>query len=147
MKSTFFIILFLTTTFLCAEWTIVASYPIPEGASGLAYDGTYLYCGIYGANGDEFYRIDPDDGTYQLQFTNASIGDCFGMTWDGINLWITDHVTSPSIPATAIELDINSGAILSTFDLPAHYMSGIAYDNGDFWVTAYYDGIRGYCVL
>ena len=33
------------------EWTIVASYPIPEGASGLAWDGTNLYCGIYGADG------------------------------------------------------------------------------------------------
>ncbi len=138
MKSTFFIILFLITSFLFAEWTIVASYPIPEGASGLAYDGTYLYCGIYGANGDEFYRIDPDDGTYQLQFSNPNIGDSFGMTWDGTNLWITDHVTSTSIPATAIELDINSGAILSQFDLPDHYMSGIAYDNGNFWVATYY---------
>lgn len=129
----------LAAGFLCAEWTIVASYPIPEGASGLAYDGTYLYCGMYGQYGDQFYRIDPDDGTYQLQFTNANIGDCFGMTWDGTNLWITDHVSPPSTPATAYELDINSGVILSQFDLPAHYMSGIAYDNGDFWVTAYYD--------
>ena len=131
--------MFLAAVFLCAEWTIVASYPIPEGASGLAYDGTYLYCGIYGANGDEFYRIDPDDGTYQLLFTNPNIGDCFGMTWDGTNLWITDHVSPSSTPAIAYELDINSGVILSQFDLPAHYMSGIAYDNGDFWVTAYYD--------
>ncbi len=124
---------------LSAEWTIVQTFSIPEGASGLAYDGTYLYCGIYGANGDEVYQIDPSDGSYQLLFTNPNIGDSFGMTYDGTNLWITDHVTSPSIPATAIELDINSGAILSQFDLPAHYMSGIAYDNGDFWVTAYYD--------
>ena len=61
MKKIITITMFLAAVFLCAEWTIVASYPIPEGASGLAYDGTYLYCGIYGANGDEFYRIDPDD--------------------------------------------------------------------------------------
>jgi outer membrane protein assembly factor BamB len=139
MKKALFILFVLFSTGLFAIWTIVEAFPIPEGASGLAYDGTYLYCGIYGANGDEFYRIDPDDGTYQLLFTNANIGDCFGMTWDGTNLWITDHVTNPSIPATAYELDINSGVILSQFDLPAHYMSGIAYDNGDFWVTAYYD--------
>ena len=26
-----------------SQWTIVATYAIPEGASGLAYDGTYLY--------------------------------------------------------------------------------------------------------
>ena len=137
-KSLFFLFLFISAM-LSAEWTIVQTYSIPEGASGLAFDGDYLYCGIYGANGDEVYQIDPSDGSYQLQFSNAGIGDSFGMTWDGTNLWITDHVTNPSIPASAIELDINSGAILSQFDLPAHYMSGIAYDNGDFWVTAYYD--------
>ncbi len=139
MRKSIIILMLFAINFLLAEWTIVTTYPIPEGASGLAFDGTYLYCGIYGANGDEVYRIDPDDGTYQLQFTNASIGDCFGMTWDGTNLWITDHVTSPSVPAIAYELDINSGVILSQFDLPAHYMSGIAYDNGNFWVAAYYD--------
>jgi len=32
-----------------------------------------------------------------------------------------------------------SGNLVSQFDLPAHYMSGIAYDNGDFWVAAYYN--------
>ncbi|NQV16938.1 MAG: choice-of-anchor D domain-containing protein [Armatimonadetes bacterium] len=139
MKKCILFLLLFSTTLLFAEWTIVASYPIPEGASGLAYDGTYLYCGMYGQYGDQFYRIDPNDGSYQLQFSNPNIGDSFGMTWDGTNLWITDHVTSPSVPATAIELDISSGVILSQFDLPAHYMSGIAYDNGDFWVAAYYD--------
>ncbi len=137
-KCLFFLFLFITTM-LSAEWTIVQTFSIPEGASGLAFDGTYLYCGIYGANGDKVYQIDPGDGTYQLQFSNANIGDSFGMTYDGTNLWITDHVSPSSTPATAIELDINSGTILSQFDLPAHYMSGIAYDNGDFWVAAYYD--------
>ncbi len=139
MKKLIVTLLLLMSVLLSAEWTIVQTYSIPEGASGLAFDGNYLYCGIYGANGNEVYQIDPSDGSYQLQFSNAGIGDSFGMTWDGTNLWITDHVTSPSIPAAAIELDINSGAILSQFDLPAHYMSGIAYDNGDFWVAAYYD--------
>jgi len=56
------------------DWMIVATYPIPEGASGLAFDGVYLYCGIYGANGNEVYQIDPTDGSYQLLFTNPIIG-------------------------------------------------------------------------
>lgn len=144
------VILFLTTL-LCSstttkaqepqkepqEWTIVQSWDIPGKASGLAWDGTYLYFGIYGSNGDHFYRFDPSDGSTQQQFIAPSVGDCFGMTWDGSELWITDHVTSPSAPATAIELEI-SGNILSTFNLPDHYMSGIAYDDGDFWVGTYY---------
>lgn len=119
------------------EWTIVQSWDIPGKASGLAWDGTYIYFGIYGADGDHVYKFDPSVGLAQLLFTNPTIGDCFGMTWDGSSLWITDHVTSPSIPASAIELNL-SGTILSSFDLPDHYMSGIAYDDGDFWVGTYY---------
>ncbi len=88
------------------EWTIVQSWDIPGKASGLAWDGTYIYFGIYGADGDHFYRFDPSDGSIQLQFIEPSIGDCFGMTWDGSELWISDHVTSPSTPATAIELNL-----------------------------------------
>lgn len=119
------------------DWTILASYTIPGKASGLAYDGTWLYYGIYGSNGDEVYRVNPADGTYQLLFTNPSINDSYGMTHDGNHLWITDHTTSSSVPAYALELDL-SGNIISQFDLPDHYMSGIAYDNGDFWVATYY---------
>ena len=138
MKRLIFLFFLIFFSFLNAEWSIVETYQIPEGASGLAFDGTYLYCGIYGANGDEFYRIDPVDGSYQLVFTNSQIEDCFGMTYDGNHLRITDHPGSSSEPAIAYELDMN-GNIISQFELPAHYMSGIAYDEGNFWVAAYYN--------
>ena len=119
------------------DWTIVASYDIPGKASGLAWDGTYIYFGIYGANGDQVYQFDPADGSYTLLFTNPSINDSYGMTFDGTNLWITDHGLSSTVPAYAMELDF-TGNTVSQFDLPDHYMSGIAYDNGDFWVATYY---------
>jgi len=118
------------------EWSIVATYPIPEGASGLAYDGTYLYCGIYGANGDEVYRITPSTGDYVLQF-NGPQEDSYGLTYDGQYLWTTDHPGGSSTPAVAMRLDW-SGNLLDQFDLPDHYMSGIAYDNDDYWVATYY---------
>ncbi len=130
-----FLVLFANILF--AEWTIEATYPIPEGASGLAYDGSYLYCGIYGANGGRIYQIDPSDGSYSLLFTGPQ-GDAFGLTYDGSYLWTTDHPGSSSIPAVAMQLDMN-GILISEFDLPTHYMSGIAYDDGDFWVAAYYN--------
>ncbi len=119
------------------SWTILQSWDIPGKASGLAWDGTYLYFGIYGSNGDHFYRFDPTDGTYQQQFIVPSIGDCFGLTWDGSSLWAVNQVSPSSAPAEATELDL-SGNTLSTIALPDHYMSGIAYDNGDFWVGTYY---------
>ena len=138
MKQTTFLLFLFLLLSLSADWTIIETYQIPEGASGLAYDGSYLYCGIYGANGDEFYQIDPSDGSYQLLFTNSTIGDCFGLTFDGTYLWTTEHPGSSSDPAIAYQLDL-SGNIITQFDLPDHYMSGIAYENGNFWVAAYYD--------
>ncbi len=136
-KLFFFAIALLMFGMLFAEWTIVATYPIPESASGLAWDGEYLYCGIYGANGDEVYRFDPSDGTGELFFT-GTMDDTFGMTWDGDYLWITDHPGGASDPAIAYQLDMD-GSILQQFNLPDHYMSGIAYDDDDFWVSTYYD--------
>jgi len=114
-------------------WTIVATYQIPNSSSGLAWDGTYLYSGIYGSNGDQIYQIDPSDGSYSLAFTGPQ-GDAFGLTYDGTYLWTTDH---PSTPAVAIQMDWTGGQ-LSSFNLPDRYMSGIAYDGGDFWVATYY---------
>ncbi len=116
------------------EWTIVASYSVPGKASGLAWDGTYIYFGIYGSQGDRVYRFDPATGGSQLQFTNPAIGDSYGMTFDGEHLWIIDRDGSPSY---ALELDLD-GTIISQFDLPDQYMSGIAYDDGDFWVCTYH---------
>lgn len=119
------------------DWSIIASYDIPGKASGLAWDGTYIYFGIYGSNGDQVYQFNPATGDYSLLFTNPSINDSYGMTFDGTNIWITDHGLSSSVPAYALELDF-AGNILSQFDLPDHYMSGIAYDEGNFWVSTYY---------
>jgi hypothetical protein len=115
------------------QWSIVATYAIPEGASGLAYDGTYLYCGIYGANGGQIYQIDPNTGASALLFTGPQ-GDAFGLTYDGQYLWTTHH---PSNPAVALQLDWD-GTVIDQFSLPAQYVSGIAYDEGNFWVTRYY---------
>lgn len=119
------------------EWTIAQSWDIPGKASGLAYDGTYLYFGIYGSDGDHIYKFDPSNGSSVLLFTNPTIGDCFGMSFDGSNLWITNQASSSSMPAMATEFDL-SGNLISSFDLPDHYMSGIAFDAGEFWVGTYY---------
>lgn len=119
------------------SWSILQSWDIPGKASGLAFDGTYLYFGIYGSDGDHFYRFNPSDGSIQQQFINPNIGDCFGMTWDGSALWIVNQPASSSNPSQATRLNL-SGAILSQFDLPDHYMSGIAWDAGDFWAGTYY---------
>ncbi len=132
----FFLILFCFAS-LWSEWTVVQTFTIPGKASGLAWDGTYLYSGIYGSNGSDVYRIDPNDGTYQLQFSDPELDDTYGMTYDGNNLWIGDHRTGISDPAIAYKYDM-SGNIIDQFNLIDHYMSGLTYDNGDFWAATYY---------
>jgi hypothetical protein len=143
MKRLIFLVLFFTLiSYLHSQntkdWSIVASYDIYGKSSGLAWDGsTYIYYGIYGTNGDQVYKFDPGNGTTTLQFSNPAIDDSYGMTWDGQHIWIIDQPASSANPALATEMDL-SGSIISTITLPDHYMSGIAYDNGDFWVCTYY---------
>ncbi|MCK9616849.1 MAG: choice-of-anchor D domain-containing protein [Lentimicrobiaceae bacterium] len=118
------------------EWTITQTFQIVEDASGLAWDGTSLYCGIYGSNGNNIYQINPSTGSYSLAFTGPQ-EDAYGLTFDGTYFWTIIQPSSSSQPAKATQFDY-SGNLISQFDLPTHYMSGIAYDNGDFWVAAYY---------
>jgi len=120
------------------EWTIVASFTIPGKASGLAWDGTYLYSGLYATTGpdNEIYRIDPVTGSYTLQCA-APIENAYGLSFDGNDFWSTVR-TGSFTPALAVEFN-SSGQQLSTFTLPATYMSGIEYDAGNFWTCCYYD--------
>ena len=56
---------------LPSSWSIVASYTIPGKASGLAWDGTYIYFGMYWSNGNQVYKFDPSTGTSSLQCTGT----------------------------------------------------------------------------
>lgn len=151
-KVTFLVIMLLLTSFFSiaqtAElkqessqdgvWTIVEVFSIPRKASGLAFDGTYIYFGIYGTgNGDKVYQFDPSDGTYSLLCSGPQ-SNAYGLTYDGTYFWTTDHQSPSSTPAFALQFDMN-GNHISQFDLPDHYMSGIAYDAGNFWVSTYYN--------
>ncbi|MFN3555970.1 MAG: choice-of-anchor D domain-containing protein [Bacteroidales bacterium] len=118
-------------------WTIVAIYPVNSNASGLAWDGQYIYIGSYGGNqGANVYRFNPSDGTNQLLFSGPQ-SQAYGLTFDGEYLWTIDRVSPTSTPAFALKLDLQGNAI-EQFNLPSHYMSGIAWDDGDFWVATYF---------
>ena len=118
------------------DWTVVNSYPVPEGASGLAYDGEYIYFGIYGVDGDHIYQFDLQNGNYELFFDSSVLEDAFGLTYDGQYLWSIKQIGF-SEPAVAIQLDSNGNQI-GAIILPDHYMSGIAFDDNNFWVATYY---------
>ena len=141
MKSVILaLVLLILTGMLYAEWTIVASYEVPYKVSGLAYDGTYLYYGIYGGGAgvnNQIFQFDPATGQETLLFSSPVLDSSYGLTHDGEYLWTINRQTPSTTPAYAIQLDSN-GLEVSQFDLPDFYMSGIAYDDGDFWVMTYY---------
>ena len=118
-------------------WTIISIYPVNSHAAGLAWDGQYIYIGSYGGGfGSNMYRFNPADGTNELLFTGVQ-SQAYGLTWDGEHLWTIDRVSPSSTFAFALKLDMEGNEI-ERFDLPSHYMSGIAYDNEDFWVATYF---------
>ncbi|MCK9270550.1 MAG: choice-of-anchor D domain-containing protein [Bacteroidales bacterium] len=119
------------------EWSIVKTYNIPGKASGLAFDGQYLYFGIYGSGGDQFYRFDTASGVATLLFNHPTIDDSYGMSYGNGHLWVVHQPSGSSNPSLAIELDFD-GNIISSLPLPDHYMSGVAYDDGTLWACTYY---------
>jgi len=118
------------------EWAIVASYTVPGKASGLAWDGTFLYFGIYGANGQNIYKFNPANGSYSLQ-CSGTFGDAYGLTYKSPDLVTVDQPSNSSQPSSILEFNLSGGNV-STLTLPDHYMSGVAYDNGNWWVCTYY---------
>jgi len=124
------------STSFAQEWTIVETFEVPGKASGLAWDGQYIYFGQYSTNGNQVHRLDPTTGNYEF-VCNGPMEDAYGLTWDGEYLWATDHPGSYD-PGVAYQFDL-TGATNYTFECPATYMGGIAYDDGLFWLAAYYD--------
>ena len=131
----------VATMAAAGQWSVVASFQVPEGASGLAFDGEHLYCGIYGVDGGHVYRIDPATGDTALAFIGQH-EDAFGLTYDAEAqlLWTTDHPGSSSTPAQALQLHWD-GSVVQAIDLPDHYMSGIAWapDSNTLWTARYYE--------
>jgi len=118
------------------EWTILETFEVPGKASGLAWDGQYIYFGQYSPAGNEINRLDPTTGDYEF-VCYGPMEDAYGLTWDGQYLWSTDHPGSYD-PGIAYQFDL-SGATNYQFECPATYMGGIAWDDGLLWLASYYD--------
>ena len=118
------------------SWSIVASYTIPGKASGLAWDGTYIYFGMYWSNGGNVYKFDPSTGIASLQCT-GTFSASYGLTYKMPNLVNVVQPSSYSQPSQINEFTM-SGSNVGTITLPDHYMSGVAFDGSGYWVATYY---------
>ena len=117
-------------------WTIVNQYAIHNNAGGLASDGNLIYIGgLYGNVGHQVYSFDPATGDLELLF-NGPQDNTLGLTYDGQHFWTIEQ-TGATSPAQAWEIDMD-GNLVSQMDLPGSYMSGIAWDDGNFYVATYF---------
>jgi hypothetical protein len=116
---------------------VINAITAPVNASGLAWDGNYLWCGAYGVNGDTIYKLDPADGTVLKRLRWRQSADSYGLTFDQGNLWVNDHITSST--DSIWRIDTITGARIHA--IPAHkeYMAGLANDGIDLWHCLYYN--------
>ena len=116
------------------SWTIINQYEIHDNAGGLASDGNLIYIGsLYGGVGEQVYSFDP--ATEELEFLFSGPQDnTFGLTYDGEYLWTISREINP---AHAVQMDMEGNQV-STIELDENFMSGIAWDDGTFWVGIYH---------
>ncbi|UCG91107.1 MAG: PQQ-binding-like beta-propeller repeat protein [candidate division WOR-3 bacterium] len=115
--------------------SVINAFEAPDNASGLAWDGNYLWCGAYGVNGDTIFKLDPNDGTILKKLRWGQSVDSYGLTFDQGDLWVNDHLTGTD---SIFRIDTITGARITA--LPAHkeYMAGLANDGTNLWHCLYY---------
>ncbi|UCC12249.1 MAG: choice-of-anchor D domain-containing protein [candidate division WOR-3 bacterium] len=116
--------------------SVIHAIPTPPNASGLAWDGTNLWCGAYGVNGDTIYKIDPANGAILKKLVWGYQADSYGMTFDAGDLWVNDHLTGQD---SIFRIDTITGARVHA--IPAHkeFMAGLANDGSQLWHCLYYN--------
>lgn len=115
--------------------SVVNAFEAPDNASGLAWDGSYLWCGAYGVNGDTIFKLDSNDGTILKKIRWGQSVDSYGLTFDQGDLWVNDHISGTD---SIFRIDTITGARITA--LPAHkeYMAGLANDGTHLWHCVYY---------
>jgi DNA-binding beta-propeller fold protein YncE len=127
------ILLLLSVATPVAGETVVGSIPAPDYAGALTWDGSSLWCGMYGPSGSTVYELDPADGTVLSSFTGQG-DDSYGLAWDGTALWQLDSYNYDML------FRMNtSGGLLDSIPSITTYMAGLTWDGSYLWCAAYYD--------
>lgn len=116
--------------------SVIKTITAPVNASGLCWDGNYLWCGAYGINGDTIYKINPADGTILKKIRWRQNADCYGLAYDNGNLWVSEHISGTD---SIFLIDTITGARISAIPAWKEYMSGLANDGIYLWHTVYYN--------
>jgi outer membrane protein assembly factor BamB len=127
-------LLLIISSMLSAQ-TVINAITAPNNACGLAWDGSYLWCGAYGVNGDTIYKLDPSNGNILKKLRWRLNADCYGLAFDQGDLWINDHLTGTD---SVYRIDTITGSRLQAFPALREYMAGLANAGTDLWICAYY---------
>ena len=105
---------------------IISSFQFDGLASGLAFNGQYLWVSKFASGTLHELTMSGDEvGTL-----STSLGSLAGLTWDGSNLWAIDNVNS------TINRLAGDGQVLNSFTFPVaeDLPTGLAWNNGSLWV-------------
>lgn len=132
MRKIILMLLIMALPAVINAQSVVRSFTINEYASGLAFDGSHFWYGIYGANSNWIYKVDTTDGSIIAQIPNPG-NDVYGLTWDGNYLWVMCAYPQDSI----YKID-TLGNIVDAFPALAQYHAGLTWDGSHLWNGRYY---------
>lgn len=113
---------------IAQEWLVLDQVPAPASASGLAWDGKFLWLTTK-QDVDRFYKIDSETGDVLQQFSIASPGSAFfeGLTFGEGHLFV--HCIDKAAANKIFKIDPKLGQIVEVWDYNAGIGGqGIAYD-------------------
>ncbi len=126
-------VLLVSTSFAV---TFISDFDVPENASGITHDGEALWIGFIGDRGEEILKITDYDGE-PLDTMTAPADGCYGLNWSGNMLWYLNDEPEERVYALS-----PLGNIVTEWELPGEFMSGICNGEGDVWVGSYYQPSR-----
>jgi hypothetical protein len=121
--------------------TLIDSIPNPFNqptnytGGDMDFDGTNLL--MFGEQNDTLYKINPVTGAVVNQFIIAPCNlDCFGVAYDGTDIWISDYVAQQ-----IYKVDANTGALLKTISVTTpNYVLPIKFINGQLYGLGIFPG-------
>jgi len=102
---------------------VIHQIPTPNAASGLTYDGIYLW--MVSEQAALAYQIDPDDGNV-IRTIPLQSSDAYGIAWDGHYLWHSDYGLDE-----IFKIDPANGDILFSFSF--NDILGLTWDGNYLW--------------
>jgi hypothetical protein len=119
---------------------VLTTCPSPEpggpGLGGVAWDGQYIWVGIYFGT-PTLYQIDPTNCTVIHTIPSPTDDGVGGLAWDGSHLWCCPEQTGQ-----IYELDPADGSVMSVIPAPSFgeadpNAAGLAWDGQYLWHADY----------